>query len=71
MDEEVNHVKIGMKWFKHLCLIKNIDPMLTWQQIVRKKIPNVLPGPFNECARELSDFPSSWYLPVSDQQQKM
>ncbi len=67
VEEEVGHVKKGMKWFSYLCHQEaRGDPMVLWQKIVKEKIPNPLPAPFNEAQRALANLPKEWYLPVSD-----
>lgn len=67
VDDEVNHVKLGLKWFVKLVKSSkgDIDPVPEFHAVVRKYVPNLLPGPFNEAARSLAKFTPDWYSPVS------
>ncbi|OPA77150.1 ferritin [Campylobacter pinnipediorum subsp. pinnipediorum] len=39
LDEEIDHVKKGDKWFKYACKIENIDP-LEYVNIIQRLYPN-------------------------------
>jgi uncharacterized ferritin-like protein (DUF455 family) len=54
--DEINHVKIGNKWFHSLCQQRKIDPMVTFDALVKRHIGSQLRGPFNIEARKLADF---------------
>ena len=54
--DEIGHVKIGNHWFHYLCKDKNLDPILTFDTLIKKHIGSNLRGPFNVDARLLSDF---------------
>jgi hypothetical protein len=67
VDDEVQHVKFGLKWFTRLTrsLKGDVDPVSEFHAVVRKYVPDLLPGPFNEAARSLARFTPDWYRPVS------
>ena len=58
-EDEIGHVKIGNFWYKYLCKMRNIDPIKTFDQLIKKHIGTNLRGPFNTEARLLSDFSQS------------
>jgi uncharacterized ferritin-like protein (DUF455 family) len=60
VDEEVNHVRIGVKWFKYLCVRDNLDPKTEYQRIVTTHY-GPLPMPFNHDARSAAGMPLDWY----------
>ncbi|SMN10585.1 COG2833: uncharacterized protein [uncultured Candidatus Thioglobus sp.] len=54
--DEIGHVKIGNTWFHYLCQQRNIDPLATFDNLVKKHIGSELRGPFNIEARKLANF---------------
>ena len=65
VEEEVDHVARGLKWFERICKMEERDPIKTFHAKVREYIPAPLPGPFNEMARDLANMSKDYYLPVS------
>jgi hypothetical protein len=66
VDEEVQHVSIGLRWFKWWCERRAIEsPQREFHAQVRRFCPDLLPGPFNAAARALASMDGEWYLPVS------
>eukprot|EP01089_Gocevia_fonbrunei_P002154 TRINITY_DN12145_c0_g1_i1.p1 TRINITY_DN12145_c0_g1~~TRINITY_DN12145_c0_g1_i1.p1 ORF type:complete len:295 (+),score=26.31 TRINITY_DN12145_c0_g1_i1:40-924(+) len=61
--EEIGHVKIGVKWFTHLCKEQNLDPIPHFHSIVTK-LNLRIPPPFNQTARLEAGMTPEWYLPV-------
>ncbi len=55
-NDEITHVKIGNYWFHQLCQQRGLDPMQTFDQLIKKHIGDKLRGPFNIEARKLADF---------------
>ncbi|MBT6360536.1 MAG: ferritin-like domain-containing protein [Candidatus Thioglobus sp.] len=55
-QDEIGHVKIGNFWFHHLCKVRKIDPIKTFDELVEKHIGEQLRGPFNLEARKMADF---------------
>lgn len=58
-EDEIGHVKIGNFWYQYLCKKRKIDPIKTFDQLIKKHIGTNLRGPFNIEARLLSDFSQS------------
>jgi len=54
--DEINHVKIGNTWFHYLCQQRQVDPLTTFDKLVKKHIGAQLRGPFNIEARKLANF---------------
>ena len=55
-QDEIGHVKIGSYWYRYLCNQRSIDPVQTFNELIKKHIGSNLRGPFNTEARLLSDF---------------
>ena len=54
--DEIGHVKIGNYWYQYLCSERKLDPILTFDSLIKKHIGSNLRGPFNAEARLLSNF---------------
>ncbi|BAS67998.1 ferritin-like domain-containing protein [Bathymodiolus septemdierum thioautotrophic gill symbiont] len=54
--DEIEHVKIGNHWFHYVCQQRKINPLETFDQLVKKHIGSELRGPFNIKARKLANF---------------
>ena len=54
--EEIGHVKIGNYWYQYLCSERKLDPISTFDSLIKKHIGSNLRGPFNKKARLLSNF---------------
>ena len=54
--DEISHVKIGNYWYQYLCRERKLDPILTFDSLIKKHIGSNLHGPFNTEARLLSDI---------------
>ena len=57
--DEIGHVKIGNYWYQYLCHKRDLDPINTFDLLIKKHIGSNLRGPFNIEARLLSDFSQS------------
>lgn len=55
-NDEIGHVRIGNYWFHHLCKQRTLDPIQTFDDLIKKHIGNQLRGPFNFEARKLAEF---------------
>ncbi|WP_374538603.1 ferritin-like domain-containing protein [Chitinimonas taiwanensis] len=54
--DEVGHVAVGNRWFRHLCTERGLDPVLTFRQLLpRFKAPRQI-GTLNEEARRRAGF---------------
>jgi uncharacterized ferritin-like protein (DUF455 family) len=65
--EEINHVRIGVKWFQYICEKENINPIETFHELSRKHFKGKLKEPFNHEARETAGMSKEWYLPIAAQ----
>lgn len=64
-DEEVGHVAIGRKWFKHIT--KNAPESETHQfhALVKRYFKGNLKPPFNKVARTKANLPPEFYEPLA------
>ena len=56
LDEEVRHVAIGTRWFRHCCERDGLDPAATFLDLLRRYYPRLPRGPFNLDARYAAGF---------------
>lgn len=66
-DDEIGHVAVGKRWFDHLCIQRGLDPVSTWQEIVRARFRGGVKPPFNIPAREAAGFSSAFYGPLGEE----
>jgi uncharacterized ferritin-like protein (DUF455 family) len=59
LAEEVRHVAIGSRWFRHLCEQRGLDPERCFAELVAEHFPRGLGGPFNLPARRAAGFSES------------
>mmetsp|Transcript_42617 Transcript_42617/g.66750 ORF Transcript_42617/g.66750 Transcript_42617/m.66750 type:complete len:291 (+) Transcript_42617:88-960(+) len=64
VKEEEGHVRVGIRWFSHLCERSGLDPIETFHKLVLQHFPKGLPGPFQEEARTRAGMASSFYTPL-------
>lgn len=55
-NDEINHVKIGNKWFHKLCDDRGLDYIKTFDKLIKQHIGNKLHGNFNLEARAQAGF---------------
>ena len=56
LAEEIGHVAIGNRWYRHVCAARRLDPVATYADLsARYKAPH-LRGPFNLDARRAAGF---------------
>ncbi|MEX0922973.1 MAG: ferritin-like domain-containing protein [Rhodovibrionaceae bacterium] len=63
--DEIGHVAIGRRWFGWLCQERGLDPVATWQELVKTHFKGGLKPPFNEQGRNAAGFPPEFYLPLA------
>ena len=63
--EEVAHVAYGSKWFHFLCGRANLDPKVTFHELVEKYFHSPLKPPFNEEKRAEAGLPPDFYWPLA------
>lgn len=65
MNDEIGHVAIGKKWFDYQCGMERLDPISTWQGLVRRYFHGKLKPPFNISARKAARFSAAFYQPLA------
>ncbi|WP_448191973.1 ferritin-like domain-containing protein [Azospirillum sp. sgz301742] len=65
-EEEITHVASGRRWFGHLCAERGVDPVETWQDLVRRHFKGSLKPPFNVEGRQRADFGPEFYAPLAE-----
>lgn len=56
LRDEVGHVEIGNRWYRHLCRERGLDPVALYPGLVRQYEAPRLRPPFNLKAREAAGF---------------
>ncbi len=56
LEEEVRHVAIGSRWFRYLCAQRQLEPVATFQTLLREHMPERSAGPLNRPARLAAGF---------------
>jgi uncharacterized ferritin-like protein (DUF455 family) len=56
LRDEIGHVAIGNRWFRHLCERAGVDPVPTYRQLAQQYHAPRLRGPFNFDARRSAGF---------------
>jgi len=58
LRDEIGHVEVGTRWFRYLCVQRELDPQSTFTTLVRRYLKGRVKGPFNISARESAGFTS-------------
>ncbi|HEV3106435.1 MAG TPA: ferritin-like domain-containing protein [Trinickia sp.] len=56
LRDEIGHVRIGNRWFRHLCAQRSLDPHATYARLADEYRAPRLRGPFNFAARRDAGF---------------
>jgi uncharacterized ferritin-like protein (DUF455 family) len=56
LRDEIGHVAIGNRWYRHLCEQADVDPVSTYAGLAIRYQAPVLKGPFNMDARRAAGF---------------
>ncbi|MGB0867239.1 MAG: ferritin-like domain-containing protein [Granulosicoccaceae bacterium] len=56
LEEEVEHVSIGNRWFLSLCEQRGLEPHATFRELLREHTRGFLSGPFNDKYRKQAGF---------------
>ncbi len=59
--DEILHVATGHRWFAYLCNSRDLDPVLTFHNLVRHYFKGKLRPPFNKISRDAAGMPSAFY----------
>jgi uncharacterized ferritin-like protein (DUF455 family) len=55
LRDEIGHVEIGNRWYGHLCRLRGMDPVATYDELVVRYKASVK-GPYNLDARRQAGF---------------
>ena len=61
INDEVNHLANGVKWFKYFVKLLNRDPLMVHKELL-SKLNLVYRPPFNKHLRDLAGVPKEWYI---------
>lgn len=56
LRDEIGHVAIGTRWFRHCCAERELDPQATFQALIRRHLKGRIKGPFHHAARKQAGF---------------
>ncbi|WP_372826863.1 ferritin-like domain-containing protein [Polaromonas sp.] len=56
LRDEIGHVAIGNRWYRHLCAQRGLDPIATYAELAATYGAPRLKGPFNLDARRAAGF---------------
>jgi len=66
LDDEVGHVEVGNRWYKHLCDERGLDPIATYAALARQYKAPKIRGPFNLEARKAAGFSDAELLALQE-----
>lgn len=61
-QDEIGHVRAGVRWFTRLAQQKGEDPAKSFRKCVTRHFPGGPKPPFNVWARDAAEFPGDWYI---------
>ncbi|CAK0780786.1 Rhamnosyltransferase [Gammaproteobacteria bacterium] len=56
LRDEIGHVAIGNRWYRHLCAERELEPLVTYTRLANQHGAPRLRGPFNLEARRAAGF---------------
>ncbi|MEN9436431.1 MAG: hypothetical protein RIR09_1086 [Pseudomonadota bacterium] len=56
LRDEIGHVEVGNRWYKHLCAQQGLEPIATYTQLALRYNAPAQRGPFNLGARRAAGF---------------
>ena len=56
LRDEIGHVHVGNRWYRHLCEQRGLDPIATYDALAAEHGAPRLRGPFNLEARRAAGF---------------
>lgn len=65
LEEEVQHVYFGTKWFNFIAQKRSKAPTAYFHELVRTHFKGLLKEPFNKKARFAAELYEDYYLPLS------
>lgn len=66
LQEEITHVRAGVRWFSYFCAIRQVNPLKTFKAAVLDYYKGRIKAPFNDLARRQAGIPPEYYnLPAN------
>lgn len=65
LDQEVDHVATGIRWYTFACQNENVDPVDQFVELLEANLPNRVHGPFNIAQRVQAGFTAEWLARLS------
>ena len=65
MHDEIKHVGVGVKWFRHACREARFVPASQWRRLLALHFRGGLKPPFNDSAREAAGLTRDYYQPLA------
>lgn len=59
--DEIGHVEIGNRWFRHMCESEGLPPAETFRRLVKTYFKGRVKPPFNNSARETAGLTKDFY----------
>jgi uncharacterized ferritin-like protein (DUF455 family) len=56
LRDEIGHVAVGNRWYRHVCAERGLDPVATYAELAARHRAPRLRGPFNLDARRAAGF---------------
>ena len=56
LRDEIGHVAIGTRWFRHICAERGLEPGETFQCLIKDYLKGRIKGPFHHAARLQAGF---------------
>ena len=56
LHDEIGHVEIGSRWFRHVCHERGLDPVATFRRLLNEYQPGAVRKPMNIPARRQAGF---------------
>ena len=56
LRDEIGHVAIGTRWFRHACAERGLEPEPTFRALLAEHMPGRVKGPFHHAARAQAGF---------------
>jgi len=56
LRDEIGHVAVGNRWYRHVCAARRLDPVRTYAELALRHDAPRLRGPFNLAARRAAGF---------------
>jgi uncharacterized ferritin-like protein (DUF455 family) len=56
LEDEIGHVAVGSRWFRHLCAERGLADELTFARLYAEYLPDMRPGVLHRSARHAAGF---------------